>query len=150
MAQGDCYVSPNWVTAAVPGVIARSGEGYVVLDLDGDGDEHSGWTLVYLHIDDYERIAAGTQVQVGDKLGHPSCQGGVSTGTHLHFSRRYNGEWIPVECEECMPGASVPPFGIGEWTARGFTAQEYQGYMTRPGEDGYRQAEQTRESRRTS
>jgi len=42
MAQGDCYVSPNWVTAAAPGVIARSGEGYVVLDLDGDGDEHTG------------------------------------------------------------------------------------------------------------
>jgi murein DD-endopeptidase MepM/ murein hydrolase activator NlpD len=145
MVQGDCYVSPNWVTAAAPGVIARSGEGYVVLDLDGDGDEHTGWTLVYLHIDDYERIAAGTRVQVGDKLGHPSCQGGVSTGTHLHFSRRYNGEWIPVECEECMPGASVPPWVIGEWTVRGFAKQEYQGYMTRPGEDNYRQAEQTRE-----
>jgi len=144
-AQGACYVSPNWVTAAAPGVIARSGEGYVVLDLDGDGNEYTGWTLVHLHIDDTERIAAGTTVQAGAQLGHPSCEGGVSNGTHLHIVRRYNGEWIPVACEDCAPGVSVPPFVLGEWTVFGFPNQEYQGYMTRPGEDGYRQAEQTRD-----
>lgn len=144
-AQGDCYISPNWVTAAAPGVIARSGSGYVVLDLDGDGSEHTGWTLVYLHIDNSEVIAAGRQVQTGDKLGHPSCEGGFSNGTHLHFSRRYNGEWLPVACEDCAPGVVVPPFVVGEWTVFGFAGQEYQGYMTRPGDDGYRQADQTRE-----
>jgi LasA protease len=146
VAQGSCYVSPNWATAAAPGVIARSGSGYVVLDLDGDGDEHTGWTLVYLHMDDSERIPAGTRVQVGDRLGHPSCEGGVSNGTHMHLSRRYNGEWIPVECEQCLPGVIVPPFVLGEWTVFGFTGQEYQGYLTRPtADDSYRQAEQTRE-----
>lgn len=144
-AQGACYVSPHWVTAAAPGVIARSGEGYVILDLDGDGNEHTGWALVYLHIDDFERIPAGTVVQTGDKLGHPSCQGGISNGTHMHLSRRYNGEWIPVSCEACAPGVTVPPFVLGEWTVFGFTNQEYQGYMTRPGEDGYRQADQSRD-----
>jgi murein DD-endopeptidase MepM/ murein hydrolase activator NlpD len=146
LTQGDCYTSPNWVTAAAPGVIARSGGGFVVLDFDGDGDEHTGWTLVYLHIDDYERTPSGVAVQAGERLGHPSCQGGVSTGTHLHLSRRYNGEWIPVECEACAPGVTVPPFVLGEWTIRAFSGQEYQGYMTRPtAEDSYRQAEQTRE-----
>lgn len=144
-AQGRCYISPNWVTAVAPGIVVRSGEGYVVLDLDGDGNEHTGWVMVYLHIDDRERIEAGTQVQAGDKLGHPSCQGGVSTGTHLHFSRRFNGEWIPAECQECAPGAIVPPFKVGEWTVFGLRNQEYQGYMTRAGDDGYRQADQTRE-----
>ncbi|MBN1563408.1 MAG: LysM peptidoglycan-binding domain-containing protein [Anaerolineae bacterium] len=144
-AQGDCYISPNWVTAAASGVIARSGDGYVVLDLDGDGDEHTGWTIVHLHMDDYERIAAGTVVQAGDKLAHPSCQGGVSTGTHLHIARRYNGEWIPVECQDCLKYVTVPPFQLGEWTMYAFTGQEYQGYMTRPGDDGYRQADQLRE-----
>jgi hypothetical protein len=144
-AQGDCYVSPYWVTAAAPGVIARSGRGYVILDLDGDGDENTGWVLVYLHIDDFERIEAGRRVNVEDKLGHPSCQGGVSNGTHLHFARRYNGEWIPVDCEECAPGVSVPPLVLGEWTAHGYPYQEYQGYLTRPGDDGYRQADQMRE-----
>lgn len=143
--QGECYISPYWVTAAAPGVIARSGDGYVILDLDGDGDEHTGWTLVYLHIDDQERIASGTTVNAGDKLGHNSCEGGFSTGTHLHLARRYNGEWIPTECEDCLAGAVVPSFVLGEWTVVPFTGQEYQGAMTRPGEDGYRQAEQTRE-----
>ncbi len=145
-AQGACYISPHWATAAAPGVIARSSDGYVILDLDGDGDEHTGWTLVYLHLDDSERIAAGTRVQTGDRLGHPSCQGGISNGTHLHLSRRYNGEWIPVSCEDCAPGVTVPPFVLGEWTVYGFPNQEYQGYMTRPGDDGYRQAEQFRDN----
>ncbi len=76
-AQGSCYVSPYFATAVAHGVIARSGQGYVILDLDGDGNEFTGWTIVYLHMDDFERIAAGTVVQAGDKLAHPSCQGGV-------------------------------------------------------------------------
>lgn len=145
MAQGSCYVSPNWVTAAAPGVIAYSGDGYVLLDLDGDGDENTGWVVVYLHIDDHERIEQGTRVETGDRLGHPSCQGGFSNGTHLHFGRRYNGEWIPVICTDCAPGVTVPPFKLGEWTAYGYPGQEYQGYMTRDGDDGYRQADQMRD-----
>src|SRR5690606_37535414 len=35
----SCYVSEYFATAVAPGVIARSGDGAVVLDLDGDGDE---------------------------------------------------------------------------------------------------------------
>ncbi len=145
MAQGSCYISPHWVTAVAGGVIARSGNGYVILDLDGDGNEHTGWVLVYLHIDDFEVIEQGKRVQAGDRLGHPSCMGGVSNGTHLHFARRYNGEWIPAICEECAPGVTVPPMVLGEWTMLGYPNQEYQGYMTRAGDDGYRQAEQTRD-----
>ena len=143
--QGSCYISPYWVTAAASGIIARSGDGYVVLDLDGDGNEYTGWTLVYLHIDDHERIAVGREVERGDQLGHPSCEGGYSNGTHLHFGRRYNGEWVPVQCDECAPGVSVPPLMLGEWTVYGYPGQEYQGYMARDGDDGYRQADQSRE-----
>ncbi|MBP7228016.1 MAG: hypothetical protein KA988_02820, partial [Longilinea sp.] len=29
-------------------------------------------------------------------LGHPSCEGGIATGTHVHIARKYNGEWIPI------------------------------------------------------
>lgn len=144
-AQGSCYISPYWVTAAADGVIARSGSGTIILDLDGDGDEHTGWTLVYLHIDDYEVIEPGAEVKAGDRLGHPSCMGGFSNGTHLHFSRRYNGEWLPVDCASCAPGVEVPPEVLGEWTLHGYAGQEYQGYMTRDGDDGYRQADQTRD-----
>ncbi len=143
--EGACYVSEHWVIAAAPGVIARSGFGYVVLDLDKDGNEHTGWTLVYLHVDDQDRIAEGETVQTGDKLGHPSCQGGFSNGTHLHFARRYNGEWIPVDCAICAPEVSAPRLVLGEWTFHGMPGQEYQGYATRPGDDGYRQADQMRD-----
>ncbi|MBZ0315825.1 MAG: LysM peptidoglycan-binding domain-containing protein [Anaerolineae bacterium] len=127
--QGYCYISVNWVTAVAPGVVARSGEGYVILDLDGDGNEHTGWTVVYLHISSQEVVKPGTRVETGDKLGHPSCEGGYSTGTHLHFGRRYNGEWIPVTCDKCPKGVSVPPLVLSGWTVLGYPNAEYQGYM---------------------
>jgi murein DD-endopeptidase MepM/ murein hydrolase activator NlpD len=75
-----CYTSTTWITAIAPGVIARSNEGAVVLDLDGDGDESTGWTIMYLHISSEERVQAGIRVNAGDRIGHPSCEGGVSMG----------------------------------------------------------------------
>ncbi len=148
-AEGACYVAPYWVTAAAAGVIARSGDGWVILDLDrdgnADGDEYTGWTLAYFHIDAFERIPAGTRVQPGDPLGHPSCAGGFSRSTHLHIARRYNGEWIPAQCHACAPGVTVPFMTFGEWTVCSYPGQAYQGCMTRPGPDGYRQAEMTRD-----
>lgn len=128
--QGACYVSPFWVTAAAPGVIARSGKGFVILDLDFDGNEHTGWTVVYLHInDDADLIAPGTKVTTGDRLGHPSCMGGFSSGTHLHIGRRYNGEWIPVDCSDCSKGSPNAPMVMSGWTLRSYSGAEYQGYM---------------------
>mgnify|MGYP001817902260 FL=1 len=38
-----------------------------------------------------------TRVDVGDPIGHPSCEGGFSESTHLHFARKYNGEWIAAD-----------------------------------------------------
>jgi len=137
-----CYTSEFWVTATSPGIIARSDEGSVLLDLDGDGDETTGWTILFLHMASEERIAAGTQVQVGDPIGHPSCEGGFSTATHMHIARRYNGEWIPVSCDVCIPNQVVPPFVMSGWTVYGFTNQEYQGYIINGGEQ--RNAEQGR------
>lgn len=91
-----CIRSNEWVAAPAGGVIARSGEATVVLDLDGDGDERTGWTLFFFHIETRGRIEEGVQVQAGDKLGHPSCEGGRATGSHVHVARRFNGEWIPA------------------------------------------------------
>jgi murein DD-endopeptidase MepM/ murein hydrolase activator NlpD len=137
-----CYVSEFWVTASAPGIIARSSDGSVVLDLDGDGDETTGWTVLYLHMASEGRVQAGTQVQIGDHIGHPSCEGGFSTATHMHIARRYNGEWLPVRCDVCAPGQVVPPFVMSGWTLYGFSNQEYQGYMMSGGER--RNAEQGR------
>ena len=41
-----CFTSQFAVRAVAPGVIARSGDGAVILDLDGDGDESTGWTIL--------------------------------------------------------------------------------------------------------
>lgn len=139
-----CFIAPQWATAATAGLIARSERGYVILDLDGDGDETTGWVLVYLHLAAQDRMPAGVVVQAGDVLGHPSCEGGVSNATHLHITRRYNGEWIEAQCHQCAPNVPSVPFVMGGWTVQGWEGQEYQGSMVN-GEE-YRQAEQGRDT----
>ncbi len=136
-----CYVSEHWVIAVANGVIARSGDGTVILDLDGDGDESTGWTILYLHLADVDRVQAGMQVQAGDLIGRPSCDGGVSNATHLHIGRRYNGEWLPADCSNCRNNRP-PPFVMSNWVIFALPNQEYQGYMVRDGEQ--RTAEQGR------
>ncbi|NWF71368.1 MAG: LysM peptidoglycan-binding domain-containing protein [Chloroflexi bacterium] len=132
--RGACYVSDNYATAVAPGVIARSDDGAVLLDLDGDGDESTGWTILYLHMAREGRVAQGTLVQTGDPIGRPSCEGGFSNATHMHIARRYNGEWIPAYCNDCNPSNPRPQFVMSGWAVVGFANQEYQGYMTRNGE----------------
>jgi len=137
-----CYTSENWATAVAQGIIARSSEGSVILDLDMDKDESTGWTILYLHMATDGRVAEGAVVQPGDVIGRPSCEGGFSTASHLHLARRYNGEWIPVQCDQCPTGYETPSFVLGGWTIYGLTNQEYQGYMTKGREQ--RSAEQGR------
>jgi hypothetical protein len=92
--RGGCQDSQEWVTAVAPGVVTRSEVGIVELDLDGDGDPRTGWTVFYLHIGSEGRATLGTELITGDPIGHPSCEGGSSTGTHVHMARKYNGEWM--------------------------------------------------------
>lgn len=95
--ENNCQASVEWATAAASGIVTRSYNGVVVIDLDGDGYEQTGWSLFYLHIYHEGRVPVGTWVNVGDPIGHPSCEGGRSTGTHIHIARKYNGEWIPAD-----------------------------------------------------
>lgn len=92
-----CVVSGDWVTAIADGVIIRNEYGEVVQDLDGDGYEETGWVILYMHISSWQQVASGTMLQQGDLIGHASCEGGVSTGAHLHIARKYNGMWIDAE-----------------------------------------------------
>lgn len=108
--EGGCAESTEWVVAAAPGLVVRSGGGVVVLDLDGDGREQTGWALLYLHISTDGRAEVGEFVEEGDLLGHPSCEGGLSTGTHVHIARKYNGEWILAD--------GPIPFELSGWIAR--------------------------------
>ncbi len=89
-----CYESTEWTTAVAAGLIVRSENAQVILDLDGDGYEQTGWAILYMHIATKNRVPEGMWVSLNDHIGHPSCEGGVTTGTHVHIARKYNGEWI--------------------------------------------------------
>ncbi len=125
-----CVESNLWVVAVADGFIISADTGRVIQDLDGDGNEGTGWTVLYMHIEGRDRVAAGTYLYAGDRIGHPSCTGGYSTGTHFHLARRYNGEWIPAD--QGSTGASLP-FNLDGWISNG-DGIEYDGYLTRDGE----------------
>jgi murein DD-endopeptidase MepM/ murein hydrolase activator NlpD len=92
-----CVTSDAWVVAVADGFIVRSENGAVVQDLDGDNMAQTGWTIFYMHIETRDRVQVGQYLHAGDPIGHPSCEGGISSGTHVHIARRYNGEWIPAD-----------------------------------------------------
>ena len=117
-----CVKSKEWVTAVADGVITRHGTGILELDLDGDGDPRTGWSVLYLHIATLDKAALGKVVSAGDPIGHPSCEGGTSTGTHIHIARKYNGEWIAAE--------GTLAFNLEGWIAEN-GATPYEGYLRR-------------------
>jgi hypothetical protein len=117
-----CVPSNEWNTAVAAGVVVRSEPGVVVLDLDGDGDERTGWTIFYLHVGSEGRAPLGARLAAGDPVGHPSCEGGTSTGTHIHIARKFNGEWILAE--------GPLAFNLEGWLAQNGPLP-YQGTLTR-------------------
>jgi hypothetical protein len=116
-----CNISDDWVVAAADGWITRSENGQVVQDLDGDGKEQTGWSLLYLHIETRDRVERGTFLKAGERVGHASCEGGFSSGTHLHFARRYNGTWIAAD--------GSLPIVLDGWVSSG-SGLEYEGTLT--------------------
>jgi murein DD-endopeptidase MepM/ murein hydrolase activator NlpD len=117
-----CVWSDAWVTAVADGPIVRARNGEVVQDLDGDGHEQTGWVVLYMHIHSTDRVQPGQVLRAGDRIGHPSCEGGLSNGTHVHLARRYNGEWISAD--------GALPFILDGWTSGGL-GLEYDGTMVR-------------------
>ncbi|MGD8732776.1 MAG: LysM peptidoglycan-binding domain-containing protein [Anaerolineales bacterium] len=117
-----CVQSNEWVTASADGLVTRSDDGAVLLDLDQDGYEQTGWVLLYMHIETRDRVGQGTVIRAGDRLGHPSCEGGVTTGTHVHLARKYNGEWISAD--------GPIQFVLDGWVASG-TGTPYDGYLSK-------------------
>jgi len=98
-AATGCGNSVHWATAMASGTILTRPvptPGLVIQDMDEDGDEHTGWVLYYMHMAGSGRVQPGTRVQAGDRIGHPSCEGGSSSGIHVHVHRTYNGEFIPA------------------------------------------------------
>jgi murein DD-endopeptidase MepM/ murein hydrolase activator NlpD len=95
--RGHCAVSAHPALAAAPGMVLRTHETQILVDLDGDGHEQTGWALFYLHATPVEGLEPGTRVAEGDPLGYPSCEGGLANSSHLHIARRYNGEWLAAD-----------------------------------------------------
>lgn len=135
-----CYTSAYPVRAVTDGQIVRSNNGAVVIDLDGDGLEQTGWNIFYLHIASVGRVGEGIWIEAGDIIGYAACEGGFSTATHLHLARKYNGHWVPAYCVTC--GESFNNLTLSDWEVIGYVGQEYQGEMHRGGV--IRKAEQGR------
>lgn len=117
-----CDPSTTWILSTAPGLVVRTGKGLVVVDLDGDGSEQTGWNILYLHVANQSRVAKGQWVETNDLIGHASCEGGISTGTHLHFARKYNGEWVTAD--------GPIPFVLSGWTVIA-GEKPYQGKMVK-------------------
>ncbi len=112
----------NYAIAMADGLVVRSTVDGLALDLDGDGDERTGWVLFYLHLASATRASVGEQLRTGDLIGYPSCEGGEVTGTHVHIARKYNGEWILADGPLAL--------NLEGWVAHN-GSQAYEGTLTR-------------------
>ena len=119
-----CKTTQEWVLASAPGLVIRSDSNVVMVDLDGDGYEQTGWVILYLHISSDNPVALGTRLNQDDIIGHPSCEGGIATGTHVHIARKYNGEWILAD--------GPMPFNLSGWRVHA-GSKEYEGTLTKDG-----------------
>jgi hypothetical protein len=112
----SCVPSVEWAVAVRDGLVTYSSDGLVELDVG------EGWSVVYLHLATLNRVLRGTLVREGDRLGHPSCEGGQADAAHLHISRKFRGEWIPAD--------GFAPFELSGWVAH-FGAVSYTGTLTK-------------------
>jgi hypothetical protein len=117
-----CDSSPYKVFSASDGVISRFDTGIITVDLDGDGNSSTGWTVNYVHLAPAKNFVVGEPVKRGGLLGYPSCLGGESTGRNVHIARRYNGEWIPAD--------GVVPMDLGGWEPQS-GEKEYKGTLAK-------------------
>jgi len=121
---GGCTETEEYALAVADGVVVRTGDAILVLDLDGDGDERTGWEIFYLHLANNSIVPEGSGLKMGDPVGRPSCEGGKATGTHVHIARKYNGEWVTAWGDL--------PFNLEGWIAQRGLA-EYEGSLTKNG-----------------
>lgn len=129
MAAGGCARSDSWITTSAPGLVLRTSVGTVVLDLDMDGHEETGWVIYYLHVRTDGKAEPGTTLPLHGRIGHPSCEGGAATGTHLHIARKYNGEWVQAY--------GPIPFNMSGWIP--FGGESYLGGLQREDDKIYAQ-----------
>ena len=121
---GSCNSSRDWALAVAPGRVVRAERGRVMLSLSNNNFQGTGWALLYMHIASAGRAAVGLQLNAGDRIGHPSCEGGDADATHLHMARLYNGQWID---------SNTVPFILSGWQVTE-SSQQYEGKIVRGAE----------------
>lgn len=124
--KSGCFIPEKkyFATAMADGLVVRSDIDGLILDLDKDGNERTGWVIYYLHLAAKDRAPIGAELEAGDLIGYPSCEGGHATGSHVHIGRKYNGEWIIAD--------SLIPLKMSGWiTHNGI--REYLGTLTKNG-----------------
>jgi LasA protease len=124
--RSGCFVPTDeqFATAMADGLVVRSDQDGLVLDLDNDGDERTGWVIYYLHLAAKGRAPLGAELHTGEAIGYPSCEGGRVTGTHVHVARKYNGEWILAD--------GTLPFNLDGWITHD-GSRAYLGTLTKGG-----------------
>jgi hypothetical protein len=90
-----CTNSTAWIVAVAPGVIARSQFGAVVLDLDGDGFEQTGWAILYMHVSSRERVAVGTWLEAGDGRAPRAKVGQQAVRMCILLANTTGSGWLP-------------------------------------------------------
>ncbi|MBK7217604.1 MAG: VWA domain-containing protein [Candidatus Promineofilum sp.] len=110
--EGGKY-APEYAAAVRGGTLRRGSadDGTVIID-HGDG-----WTTYYTHLSPTQKATPG-DIDQGEPVGHPSCQGETS-GIHLHFAVVYQGAFVNID------GTN-----LGGWTVA--RATHYNGTMTCP------------------
>ncbi len=124
--RSGCFIprETDFATALADGLVVRSETSGLILDLDMDGNERTGWVIYYLHLAAGERAPVGAVLKTGDPIGYPSCESGHATGTHVHIARKYNGEWILAD--------GPLAFNLDGWTAHN-GIRAYLGTLTKGG-----------------
>lgn len=123
--ENSCEPPQEWVVAMSSGRVARLEPGVLLLDLDGDGNENTGWVVLYVHLLVNYDIKVGDWLENDTIIGFPSCLGGPATSAHIHIARKYNGEWM-------LAGGAVP-FTLDGWVVSGLQ-EPYFGTMSKDGQ----------------
>ncbi|AVK04040.1 MULTISPECIES: M23 family metallopeptidase [Pseudomonas aeruginosa group] len=106
------YDWPRWGSPTYSVVAAHAGTVRVLSRCQVRVTHPSGWATNYYHMDRIQ-VSNGQQVSADTKLGIYAsdintalCEGGSSTGPHLHFSLLYNGAFVSLQ------GVNLGPYRI--------------------------------------
>jgi LasA protease len=97
------YDWPGWGAATYSVAAAHGGRVTVMSRCQVRVTHANGWATNYYHMDNI-RVSNGEAITVNTKLGSYAgnrnaalCEGGSSTGPHLHFSLLYNGRYVSLQ-----------------------------------------------------